>query len=124
MSSTQQPRRRRRARTPEGREDQLISLAQDLAEKRLIEGTASAQEVTALLRMGTRRERLEQERLQNENLLLAAKREQIYAAKDLKVLFADAIDSMRTYSGNGREDDYEREDFYEDRGSEDDDYAD
>lgn len=109
MSARKQPPRR--ARTPEGREDQLISLAQDLAERQLIDGTASAQVINTLLRSGQRRERLEQEKLMRENLLLAAKTDDIAARQDLKALFEDAIGVMRTYSGQGSPEDYERDDF-------------
>lgn len=76
-----------------------------------MDGTASAQVINTLLRAGQRRERLEQEKLQRENLLLAAKTDDIAARQDLKVLFEDAISVMRTYSGQGDDEDYERDDF-------------
>ena len=47
------PKRKiRPALTPEARENQLIALAVDLVEKRLIEGTASSKETTHLLKLG------------------------------------------------------------------------
>jgi hypothetical protein len=92
-------RARRPATTPEGRENQLISLAADLAEKQLKEGTASAQIVTHLLKLGSTRERAEQERLKNENLLLAAKIEQLASAQRIEGLYEQALNAMRSYSG-------------------------
>ena len=76
-----------------------------------MDGTASAQVINTLLRSGQRRERLEQEKLQRENLLLAAKTDEIAARQDLAVLFEDAIRVMKTYSGQGDEEDYNRDDF-------------
>lgn len=58
-SSGSQAGKRRAALTPEGRENQLIDLAVSLVEKRLLEGTASSQEVTTILKLGTTRARLE-----------------------------------------------------------------
>ena len=49
-SSGSQAGKRRAALTPEGRENQLIDLAVSLVEKRLLEGTASSQEVTTILK--------------------------------------------------------------------------
>lgn len=96
-SSERKPRRA--ATTPEGRENQLVSLAFDLVEKRLTDGTASATETVHLLKLGSSRERLEQERIQNENLLLSAKVDQIASAKRVEELYAEALNAMRRYSG-------------------------
>jgi len=92
-------RRRRPAITPEGRENQLISLAVDLAERQLSEGTASSQVLTHFLKLASTREKLEQERLQQENLLLSAKREQLASAKRIEELYENALNAMRAYSG-------------------------
>lgn len=47
VTDSSTPRRKMKpALTPDARENQLISLATDLVEKRLIEGTASSQETT------------------------------------------------------------------------------
>lgn len=101
----------RPATSPEGRENQLISLASDLAERQLSNGTASAQVITHFLKLGSTRERLEQERLQRENLLLSAKVDQMASAKHVEELYTQALNAMKTYSGNEvssyEEDDYE-----------------
>jgi len=100
------------ATTPEGRENQLISLAYDLAERQLRDGTASAQVTSQLLKFGSARERLEQRKLENENLLLSAKVEQINSGKRQEELYAEALDAMREY--RGEEPRYEEEDDYYD----------
>lgn len=92
-------RKRRPATTPEGRENQLISLAADLAEKQLTGGTASAQVITHFLKLGSTREAVEQERLRNENLLLSAKVEQMASAKRVEELYESALNAMRSYAG-------------------------
>lgn len=100
MSSENSKRRKRRpATTPEARENQLISLAADLAEKQLIAGTASSQVITHFLKMASTREKLEQERLQRENLLLAAKVEQLASSKRIEELYEAALNAMRSYAG-------------------------
>ena len=81
-------RKRRPANTEKGREDQLISLAVDLAEKQLLEGTASSQVMTHYLKLGSSREKLEQERLRGENDLLKAKIQQLASAKRIEELYA------------------------------------
>lgn len=91
--------RRPLARTPVARENQIISDAIDLAEKQIREGTASTQVLTHYLKLGSTRENLEQERLRRENELLRAKVEQLADAQDIKALYKDALDAMRTYSG-------------------------
>lgn len=98
----------RPALTPEARENQMISLAVDLAEKQLVEGTASSQVITHYLKLGSTKERLEKEKLEEENKLLKARTEALQSAKRVEELYADAIAAMKRYSGNGRsdEDDY------------------
>jgi hypothetical protein len=91
--------RSRPALTDEGRENQLITLAVDLAERQLMAGTASAQVITHYLKLGSTRERLEQERLQRENLLLSAKAEQISSGRRMEELYEEAISAMRQYDG-------------------------
>lgn len=99
-------RRRRPALTPEARENQMISLAVDLAEKQLMEGTASSQVITHYLKLGSTKERLEKEKLEEENKLLKAKTEALQSAKRVEELYADAINAMKRYSGQGDADDY------------------
>ena len=73
-SKTTEPTTKRRpALTPEAREKQLIALAVDLAEKQLIEGTASAQVISHFLKLGSSKETLEKEKLEEENKLLRAR---------------------------------------------------
>lgn len=91
----------RPALTPEAREKQLISLANDLAEKQLREGTASSQVITHYLKLGSTKERLEKEKLEEENKLLKARTEALQSAKRVEELYADAIAAMKRYSGNG-----------------------
>ena len=90
---------RRPATTDDGREKQLVSLAIDLAEKQMLEGSASSQVITHYLKLGSSRERLEQERLENENIMLRAKAEQLESQKHVEELYAEALEAMRRYSG-------------------------
>ena len=89
----------RPALTPEAREKQLISLAVDLAEKQLQEGTASSQVITHYLKLGSTKERLEKEKLAEENKLLKAKTEAIQSQKRVEELYSEALNAMRRYSG-------------------------
>lgn len=100
-------RKVRPALTPEARENQLISAAVDLAEKQLLEGTASSQVITHYLKLGSTRERLEREKLEEENKLLRAKTKAIEEAADMKELYENAIKAMQRYSGHGGEEDEE-----------------
>lgn len=87
------------ATTVEGRENQLVSLAVDLAERQLADGTASAQVISHYLKLGSTRELLEQERLSRENELLRAKVEQLASTKKVEELYQSALNAMRTYAG-------------------------
>lgn len=92
------------ARSPEARENQMIALAVDLAEKQLIEGTASAQVITHYLKLGTLKEQLEREKLEKENELLKAKTEAIQSAQRVEELYSNALEAMRRYSGDYTDD--------------------
>jgi cell division protein FtsB len=94
-------RRIRPALTPETRENQLVSLAVDLAEKQLLEGTASSQVITHYLKLGSTKEQLEKEKLKRENELLKAKAESLQSAQRVEELYRNALNAMRNYSGNG-----------------------
>lgn len=96
--STKKPLRP--ALTSDAREQQLISLAMDLAEKQLREGTASSQVITQFLKLGSSREKLEQEKLQKDKELIDAKKEALASTKDTEKLYMDALKAMRTYSGS------------------------
>lgn len=91
----------RPALSDEARENQLISLATDLAEQQLRDGTASSQIITELLKRGSEKQKLELERLQEENKLLRAKTEAIESAARVEELYKNALDAMKLYSGNG-----------------------
>lgn len=104
-SSSKQSRKMRPALTPEARENQLISLAVDLAEQQLREGTASSQVITHYLKLGSSRERLERERIQEENKLLKAKTEQIKSAENSEKRYKEALRAMSRYQGHPIEED-------------------
>lgn len=91
------------ATTDEARERQLVSYAVDLAEKQIREGTASAQVITHFLRLGTSREKLEQEKLRQDNLLLEAKTKALASTERVEELYRNALAAMRTYAGHADE---------------------
>lgn len=93
--------KRRPALTPEARENQMIALAVDLAERQLIEGTASSQVITHYLKLGSTKERIEKEILEKQKELISAKTEALQSAKRIEELYTNAINAMRKYSGRG-----------------------
>ena len=97
----------RPAISPEARENQLISLAVDLAEQQLRDGTASSQVITHFLKLGTSRAELEKEKLKQENKLMEARTKAIESADEMKILYDNAIKAMRNYAGYGDPDEYE-----------------
>lgn len=88
------------AQDPVAREKQLINLAVDLAEKQLIEGTASPSVLTHYLKLASTRETVEREILERQAKLITAKTDSISQAKDTEEMVKQAIDAMRTYSGS------------------------
>lgn len=97
----------RPALSPEARENQLISLAVDLAEQQLRDGTASAQVITHFLKLGTTRAELEKEKLKLENEKTKAQTMQIQSVDETRKIAEDAIKAMRNYQGFGDPDEYE-----------------
>lgn len=110
-ASSSQRREIRPALNPEARENQLISLAIDLVEQRLLDGTASSQETTHFLKLATNKAKLERERFELENELIRAKTKALQDQADMKVLYAEAIAAMRRYSGHGSDVDYDEEEY-------------
>ena len=100
-SSTSDIPRRRPALTPDARENQLIALAYDAAERRIIEGTASSQEIVHFLKLGSSRGRLEKAKLERETALLEAKKETLESAQRTEELYANALKAMKSYSSSG-----------------------
>lgn len=111
--SSEEHRKIRPALTPEARENQLIYLATELAEKQLREGTASSQVITHYLKMGSTKERIEKEILEKQKELISAKTESLQSNKKIEELYNNAISAMRKYSGNngGEDDDEESEEY-------------
>ena len=98
------------ALTPEARENQLIALAVDLAEKQMREGTASAQVITHYLKLGSTKEKLEKEILERQKSLIEAKTESLKSAQRIEELYANALDAMRSYSPTQTDDDVDEDD--------------
>lgn len=100
LSETPKRRRRRRpASTPEARENQMIALAERLAEQQLEDGTASAQVIVHYLKLATSKNQLEMQKLRSENQLLEAKADAIQSEQHADELYKNALDAMRAYSG-------------------------
>ena len=98
-------RARRPASTVEAKESQVISMAVDLAEQQILDGTVSAQVLTYYLKLGSAREKLELQRLERENELLKSKVEQLASAKNVEELYGKALAAMRAYSGQIEDED-------------------
>ena len=102
------PRKRPPATTPESRENQMIALAMDVVEERLRNGTASSQETTHFLKLGSIKEKRELALLEQELELKKAKTEAIQSAKRVEELYSKALKAMKSYTGaeEGDDDDY------------------
>lgn len=112
MESDEPPKSLPPVLTLEGRENQLIAASYDLAEKRILEGTASSQELTYFLKAGSSKTRLELEKLRKENELLRAKTEALEAQVNNEALLEKALAAFRSYRGEGEDEDDEYADVY------------
>lgn len=106
-NSSDSPKTMRPALTPEAQENQMIALAMNLVEQRLLNGTASSQETTHFLKLATVKYQLEKEKLRYENELTAAKTESLKRIDENRQIAEDAIKAMRSYQGIGDPDDYQ-----------------
>ena len=104
-SSSGSSQKIRPALTPEARENQLISLATDLAERQLADGTASSHVITHYLKLGSTKERIEKEILEKQKELIEAKTQSLQSAQRIEELYTNALNAMRNYSGQGGSDD-------------------
>lgn len=104
------------ATTIEGRNNQMIAAAFDLVERRLHEGSASAQETVHFLRLGAAEQRLKEEKLRHESLLLETRMKEMESRTSGEELLAKALAAFRGYSGQEAIDpEAEHEgDYYED----------
>lgn len=101
------PRRIRPALTPEARENQMISLSIDLAEQRLLDGTAATPIIVHFLKLASTKAQVEKELLEKQRDLAAAKADSIKSQKKIDELYLEAMNAMRSYSG--QEDDSDEE---------------
>ena len=85
-------------------------MAVDLAEKQLIEGTASSQVITHYLKLGSTKEKIEREILEKQKELIEAKTENLQSPKRIEELYTNAINAMKNYSGQTNNDSEEDED--------------
>lgn len=108
----QEPSKKRPpARSPEARENQMISLAMELVEKRLRKGTATSQETTHFLRLGALNAKLERDILEKKKELITAKTEAIKSQKRVEDLYANALAAMKSYSGQTSDEDRRDRDY-------------
>lgn len=99
--------RRPPATTPEGREQQLVAMAFDVAEKQMAKGTASSQVITHFLKLGTENARLEREKLRHETALLEARKDQLGKDDRMAELFDTALKAFRGYQGQEEEEQFD-----------------
>lgn len=100
-------KKKRQALTSEARELELEALANDLAEKKLKEGTASSQLILHYLKQRSERKKNEQdfEMKQEQIELMKAKRGAIEKSQGIEELFKDAMAAFKRYSGNKDDED-------------------
>ena len=96
------------ATTPEGREQQITALAMNAIEKRILNGTATAQELTYAAKLGSPTARLERKLLEKQNELIDVKINGIRSQERSEEIYAQALSAMRTYSGHPDRDPYEK----------------
>lgn len=82
----------------------MISLAMDLAEQQLRDGTASSQLITEFVKRGSTKARLEKEMMEEQRRLMEAKTQNLQSAQRIEELYAEAIKAMRNYGGHDEPD--------------------
>lgn len=100
------------ARTPQGRENQLINLAMKLAEEKLLNGTASSQIITTIINWGTMKHQLENDKLRSDLDVARAKIAALESQQSSADKYDAALKAFRSYQGNGY-DPEEDDEYYE-----------
>lgn len=100
-SSSSTPKKMRPPLTPEAEENQMVSLAVDLARKQLQEGTASSQVIVHYLKLGTTLAKLEVEKQKADLELTKAKAKSIENSGTSEKIYEEALKAFRGYSGQG-----------------------
>lgn len=90
---------RRPYMTPEGRENDVVAMAYDLAEKQIREGTVSSQVLAIFLKAGAKKERLEREILEEQKKLITAKTENLESERKDKVAYEEVLAAIKRYRG-------------------------
>lgn len=80
----------------------MIALAVDQAEKMLREGTAPTQVVLHYLKLGATREKLEQEMIEMQKDLMAAKIENLQAQQNREEAYQKAMEAFMSYQSSSR----------------------
>lgn len=86
---------------PESREQQMINLAVNEAERRLLDHTASSQIVVHYLNLATTQAQISLELARQDLELKRAKTEALESEKRTEQYYQQAIEAMRRYSGDG-----------------------
>lgn len=89
--------------SPEAQEIEDIAAAQDLARRQIAEGTASSQVITYYLKLGSTIQKLENEKLLQENKLLQEKIKQIEEQRSSDEIYKRVLAAMQTYTGCSEE---------------------
>lgn len=84
--------------SPESREQQLVRLAVDLAERQLTDGTASPSVINHYLKIGSTRESIERDILEKQAKFLEAKASSISKDREAEELAKEAIAAMKNYN--------------------------
>lgn len=87
----------------EGRINQIVALAFDEAERRILDGTASSQLLTEFIKMGTPKAQIENANLAKQSTLLDAKTENIKQTSNQAQMYKEAMDAFKKYSGHKRD---------------------
>lgn len=95
------------AKTEEARENQMIELSMDLVEHRLRNGTATSQETTHFLKLGSVRARLDLKAAEKQIEVMDAKIKSLQEAGSKDAEYEKVIRALRTYRGEDVDDELE-----------------
>lgn len=105
-------KRGRPAISPDGRENQLINLAMDLAEEQLRNGSASSQVISHFLKLGSSIAKMQEEKYRYETELVKAKTKSLESSERSEKLYEEVITAMKRYSGYTEAEVIDEEDIY------------